>query len=99
LTPDKSLARRFRAMNPEACKELSIKARQEGRPNEAFAIVYEMTTETKVHRALVAETLERTIQHPGDITGFVALYWAKGSQASETRSRPCIHQIHRTGFC
>jgi hypothetical protein len=77
---EKTLARLVRAKSAETCKQLAIKARQEGRPNDVFAIVYEMTTASKAHRLLVAETLAQVIQHPSDITEFVALYWAKGSR-------------------
>jgi hypothetical protein len=77
---DMSLSQLVRGMSAEAVEQLSIKARQDGRLNEAFAIIVEMTTASRAHRVLVAETLGRTIQHLGDITGFVAFYWAKGSR-------------------
>lgn len=37
-------------VRPETCKQLAIKARHEDRPNEAFAIIVEMTTAPKAHR-------------------------------------------------
>jgi hypothetical protein len=43
-TEDKSLARLVRAPSAKVVEQLALKARQEGRPNEAFRIVCEMTT-------------------------------------------------------
>jgi hypothetical protein len=60
----------------EKCAEMAVKAREESKLRHApLLVVREMARASKAHRALVADTLERVIQRPDEITEFVAIYW------------------------
>ena len=65
-------------VEPEHVAALAIEARQQSKMNHAPLVVLREMARHKAHRRLVAETLERVIQQPGDLCEFVALYWKKG---------------------
>jgi len=65
-------------VEPEDVAALAIEAREESKVNPAPLLLLREMARHKAHRRLVAETLERVIQQPGDLCEFVALYWKDG---------------------
>ncbi len=65
-------------IEPEHVAALAIEAREQSEVNHASLLLLREMARHKPHRHLVAETLERVIQQPGDLCEFVALYWKDG---------------------
>jgi 60 kDa SS-A/Ro ribonucleoprotein len=68
-------------VKPEVAQTLAVKARSEQKLRHApLLVAREMARAGKGHRLLVAETLERIIQRPDELTEFLAIYWKDGKE-------------------
>src|SRR6184192_2835651 len=84
---------------PEKVAALAIEAREQMKLRHAPLLVVREMARHEKHRALVAETLERVIQRPDEMTELLAIYWAdasvRSSSASVSRSRPRSRRVWR----
>ena len=72
----KNIADLVPQVKPEKVSEIAIKARSEQHLRHVpLLLVREMARASKEHRLLVADTLEKVIQRPDELSEFVALYW------------------------
>jgi hypothetical protein len=75
------LSELLRRMAPKKVAEIAIEARERLKLRYVpLALVYEMTKSSERHRALVASTLETTLQSPEEIVRYVAIYWRLAGQ-------------------
>ncbi|MGA7712665.1 MAG: TROVE domain-containing protein [Rhizomicrobium sp.] len=95
-----TLAERMKGLVPEVeparVAALAIEAREVMKLRHApLLIVREMARHEK-HRMLVAETLERVIQRPDEMTELLAIYWADALGAMQQRKKqPVSAQIKK----
>ena len=77
-TSTRRIAELVPKVEAEHVAALAIEARERSEVNHASLLLLREMARHKAHRRVVAETLERVIQQPGDLCEFVALYWKKG---------------------
>lgn len=86
-----SIAERIGALvplvDPAAVQALAIKAREEMKLRHAPLLLVREMARHEGHKALVADTLERIIQRPDELTEFLAIYWSDvlGPQAQRKK--------------
>lgn len=75
-----SIADRIKALVPQVKAEtvaaLAIEAREGMKLRHAPLLVVREMARHETHRGLVADTLERIIQRPDELSEFLAIYWA-----------------------
>ncbi|HRE45312.1 MAG TPA: TROVE domain-containing protein [Terricaulis sp.] len=75
-----SIADRIKALVPlvkaETVAALAIEAREGMKLRHAPLLIVREMARHETHRALVADTLERIIQRPDELSEFLAIYWA-----------------------
>ena len=86
---------------------MAIEAREEMKLRHAPLLVVREMARHEGHTALVADTLERIIQRPDELTEFLAIYWADalgpmqqrkkraGLGAGQEGSRASVRQVRR----
>jgi TROVE domain-containing protein len=95
-----AIADRIKALVPKVeparVAALAIEAREQMKLRHApLLVVREMARQEK-HRALVADTLERVIQRPDELTELLAIYWADALGPMQQRKRqPVSAQIKK----
>ena len=62
-------------VKPERVADLAIEAREQMKLRHAPLLIVREMARSEKHRALVADTLERIIQRPDELTEFLAIYW------------------------
>lgn len=62
----------------EGVAALALEARKAMKLRHVSLLLVREMARHKTHRRLVANTLASVIQHPGDLTDFVAIYWKDG---------------------
>jgi 60 kDa SS-A/Ro ribonucleoprotein len=83
-------------VEPARVAALAIEAREEMKLRHApLLVVREMARQEK-HRALVADTLDRVVQRPDEMTELLAIYWADALGPMQQRKRqPVSAQIKK----
>lgn len=76
----KRIKKLVKEVKPEEAKNLAIEARENMKIRHAPLWVIRAMAQLPEHKKLVAETLERVIQRPDELTEFLALYWLNGKQ-------------------
>jgi 60 kDa SS-A/Ro ribonucleoprotein len=95
-----AIADRIKALVPKVeparVAALALEAREQMKLRHApLLVVREMARQEK-HRALVADTLERVIQRPDELTELLAIYWADALGPMQQRKRqPVSAQIKK----
>lgn len=83
-------------VEPERVAALAIEAREQMKLRHAPLLVVREMARHKEHRVLVADTLERVIQRPDELTELLAIYWADALGPMQQRKRqPVSAQIKK----
>jgi 60 kDa SS-A/Ro ribonucleoprotein len=95
-----AIADRVKALVPQVAPErvaaLALVARDEMKLRHAPLIVLREMARHEKHRALVADTLEKVIQRPDEMTELLAIYWADALGPMQQRKRqPISAQIKK----
>jgi 60 kDa SS-A/Ro ribonucleoprotein len=81
---------------PETVAQIAIDAREKSKLRHAPLLLVRAMAASEKHRALVAQTLERVIQRPDEMTEFLAIYWSDvlGLQ-QQRKKRPVPAQVKK----
>ena len=95
-----AIADRIKALVPKVAPErtalLAVTAREVMKLRHAPLLVLREMARSEKHRPLVAETLERIIQRPDEMTELLAIYWADALGPQQQRKRqPVLAQIKK----
>ena len=95
-----SLADRIKALvpmvDPQRVAALAIVAREDMKLRHAPLLVVREMARHEKHRVLVADTIERVIQRPDEMTELLAIYWADALGPMQQRKRqPVSAQIKK----
>jgi 60 kDa SS-A/Ro ribonucleoprotein len=81
---------------PERVAALAIEAREVMKLRHAPLLVIREMARLEKHRALVADTIERIIQRPDELTELLAIYWADALGPQQQRKRqPVSAQVKK----
>ncbi len=84
------------AVEPETAAALAIEAREQMKLRHAPLLVVREMARHETHRKLVADTLERIVQRPDELTEFLAIYWADALGPLQQRKRqPVSAQVKK----
>jgi TROVE domain. len=97
-----SIADRIKALVPlvkaETVAALAIEAREGMKLRHAPLLIVREMARHETHRALVADTLERIIQRPDELSEFLAIYWADVLGPMQQRKQRAVSaQVRRAG--
>ncbi len=95
-----SIAERIAALvpqvEPEEAADLAVEAREEMKLRHAPLLVVREMARYPRHRGLVADTLDRIVQRPDELTEFLAIYWADVLGPQQQRKRqPVSAQVKK----
>src|ERR1700751_3466694 len=95
-----AIAERIKALvpqvDPERVAALAVEAREVMKLRHAPLLVVREMARHEKHRVLVADTLERVIQRPDEMTELLAIYWADALGPQQQRKRqPVSAQIKK----
>jgi 60 kDa SS-A/Ro ribonucleoprotein len=95
-----SIAERIKTLVPKVTPArvaaLAVEAREQFKLRHAPLLVLREMARHEKHRALVADTLERVIQRPDELTELLAIYWADALGPMQQRKRqPVSAQIKK----
>ncbi len=97
-----SIAQRMSDLVPkvkaEAVAALAIEAREEMKVRHAPLLIVREMARHETHRGLVAETLERIIQRPDELTEFLAIYWADALGPMQQRKKAAVSAQVKKGL-
>lgn len=81
---------------PETVAQIAIDAREKSKLRHAPLLLVRAMAASEKHRPLVAQTLERVIQRPDEMTEFLAIYWSDvlGLQ-QQRKKRPVPAQVKK----
>jgi len=83
-------------VEPQLVAALAIEAREQMKLRHAPLLVLREMARHEKHRVLVADTLERVIQRPDEMTELLAIYWADALGPQQQRKRqPVSAQIKK----
>ncbi|MDE2182935.1 MAG: TROVE domain-containing protein [Alphaproteobacteria bacterium] len=83
-------------VQPERAAALAVEAREVMKLRHAPLLVVREMARHETHRALVAETLEKIIQRPDEMTELLAIYWADALGPMQQRKKqPVAAQIKK----
>src|ERR1700734_4478748 len=95
-----AIADRIKALvplvEPARAAALAIEAREQMKLRHAPLLVGREMARQEKHRALVADTIDRVIQRPDEMTELLAIYWADALGPMQQRKRqPVSAQIKK----
>ena len=95
-----AIAERIKALVPRVAPDrvaaLAVEAREVMKLRHAPLLVVREMARHEKHRVLVAETLERVIQRPDEMTELLAIYWADALGPQQQRKRqPVSAQVKK----
>ena len=97
-----SIAERIAALvpqvEPEEAAALAVAAREEMKLRHAPLLVVREMARYPRHRVLVAETLDRIVQRPDELTEFLAIYWADALGPQQQRKRQPVSAQAKKGL-
>ncbi|MEQ1489224.1 MAG: TROVE domain-containing protein [Terricaulis sp.] len=97
-----AIAERMAALVPkvkaETVSALAIEAREDMKLRHAPLLIVREMARHETHRALVADTLERVIQRPDELTEFLAIYWADALGPMQQRKKAAVSAQVKKGL-
>lgn len=97
-----AIAERIGALVPkvkaEAVAAMAIEAREDMKLRHAPLLVVREMARHETHRGLVADTLERVIQRPDELTEFLAIYWADALGPMQQRKKAAVSAQAKKGL-
>ena len=97
-----SIADRIAALVPlveaEKVAALAVTAREDLKLRHAPLLVVREMARHESHKALVAETLERIVQRPDELTEFLAIYWVDVLGPQQQRKRRAVSAQVKKGL-
>lgn len=97
-----AIAERMAALVPKVKAEivaaLAIEAREDMKLRHAPLLIVREMARHETHRALVADTLERVIQRPDELTEFLAIYWADALGPMQQRKKAAVSAQVKKGL-
>ncbi|MEZ6023519.1 MAG: TROVE domain-containing protein [Hyphomonadaceae bacterium] len=97
-----SIADRIGALVPKVKAEtvaaLAIEAREEMKLRHAPLLIVREMARHEGHKALVADTLERVIQRPDELTEFLAIYWSDALGPMQQRKTRAVSAQAKKGL-
>jgi hypothetical protein len=85
-------------VKPEAVAAMAIEAREGMKLRHAPLLVVREMARHETHRGLVADTLERVIQRPDELTEFLAIYWADALGPMQQRKKAAVSAQAKKGL-
>ena len=81
---------------PDTVAQIAVEAREQGNLRHAPLLLVRAMAASEKHRALVAETLERIVQRPDEMTEFLAIYWSDViGPLQQRKKRPVPAQVKK----
>ncbi|HJS79103.1 MAG TPA: TROVE domain-containing protein [Vitreimonas sp.] len=97
-----SIAERIGALVPKVKAEtvaaMAIEAREDMKLRHAPLLIVREMARHEGHKALVADTLERVIQRPDELTEFLAIYWADALGPMQQRKTRAVSAQAKKGL-
>jgi 60 kDa SS-A/Ro ribonucleoprotein len=97
-----SIAARIAALVPKVKAEtvaaLAIEAREDMKLRHAPLLIVREMARHDGHKALVADTLERIVQRPDELTEFLAIYWADALGPMQQRKKAAVSAQVKKGL-
>jgi len=97
-----SIAERIGALvakvKPEAVAAMAVEAREQMKLRHAPLLIVREMARLETHRGLVADTLERVIQRPDEMTEFLAIYWADALGPMQQRKARAVSAQAKKGL-
>lgn len=97
-----AIAERIAALVPkvkaEAVATMAIEARDDMKLRHAPLLIVREMARHETHRGLVADTLERVIQRPDELTEFLAIYWADALGPMQQRKARAVSAQAKKGL-
>ncbi|MBY0563583.1 MAG: TROVE domain-containing protein [Hyphomonadaceae bacterium] len=85
-------------VKPEAVAAMAVEAREAMKLRHAPLLVVREMARHEGHKALVADTLERVIQRPDELTEFLAIYWADALGPMQQRKTRAVSAQAKKGL-
>ena len=97
-----AIAERMAALVPKVKAErvaaLAIEAREDMKLRHAPLLIVREMARHETHRGLVADTLERVIQRPDELTEFLAIYWVDALGPMQQRKKAAVSAQVKKGL-
>ena len=97
-----SIAERIGALVPkvkaESVAAMAIEAREDMKLRHAPLLIVREMARHEGHKALVADTLERIVQRPDELTEFLAIYWADALGPMQQRKTRAVSAQVKKGL-
>lgn len=97
-----SIAERIAALVPkvkaETVADMAVEAREQMKLRHAPLLIVREMARHETHRGLVADTLERVIQRPDELTEFLAIYWADALGPMQQRKKAAVSAQAKKGL-
>jgi len=97
-----AIAERIGALVPkvkaEAVAAIAIEAREGMKLRHAPLLIVREMARHETHRGFVADTLERIIQRPDELTEFLAIYWADALGPMQQRKKAAVSAQAKKGL-
>jgi hypothetical protein len=97
-----SIAARIGALVPKVKAEtvaaMAVEAREGMKLRHAPLLIVREMARHETHRTLVADTLERVIQRPDELTEFLAIYWADALGPMQQRKKAAVSAQAKKGL-
>ena len=97
-----SIAERMAALVPKVAPEkiaaMAIEAREDMKLRHVPLLIVREMARHEGHKALVADTLERIVQRPDELTEFLAIYWADALGSMQQRKRAAVSAQVKKGL-
>lgn len=97
-----SIAERIGALvpkvKPETVAAIAIEAREDAKLRHAPLLIVREMARHEGHKALVADTLERIVQRPDELTEFLAIYWADALGPMQQRKTRAVSAQAKKGL-
>lgn len=96
------IAERIGALVPKVKAEtvaaMAIAAREDMKLRHAPLLIVREMARHETHRGLVADTLDRVIQRPDELTEFLAIYWADALGPMQQRKKAAVSAQAKKGL-
>lgn len=97
-----SIAERIGALVPKVKAEtvaaMAIEAREDAKLRHAPLLIVREMARHEGHKALVADTLDRIVQRPDELTEFLAIYWADALGPMQQRKARAVSAQVKKGL-
>ncbi len=97
-----SIAERMAALVPKVAPEkiaaMAVEAREDMKLRHLPLLIVREMARHEGHKALVADTLERIVQRPDELTEFLAIYWADALGPMQQRKRAAVSAQVKKGL-